>query len=52
MSKIAVFVIDGIVFFHGHKFWLNADAKLNMYCMFVTEPTFHPEMSWLIVDAD
>ncbi len=25
-EKILPFVIDGIVFFHGHKFWLNADA--------------------------
>ncbi len=25
-TKMSVFAMDGILSFHGHKFWLNADA--------------------------
>ena len=52
LVKMSVFVMFGILFFHGHKFWLNTDADWNMLCMFVTEPTFHPEMSWLNASAN
>ena len=51
LVKMSVFVMDGIVVFHEHKFWLNADASANIKAMVVTEPTFHPEMSWLNADA-
>ncbi len=50
-TKISVFAMDRILSFHGHKFWLNADALPNMNSMSLTEPTFQPEMSWLNVVA-
>jgi hypothetical protein len=32
--------------------WLNEDAYSNMPPMCVTEPTSHPEVSWLNADGE
>ena len=45
--NMLVFVMLGILSFHAHMFWLNADASANMMVMSITEPTSQLEMSWL-----
>ncbi len=45
LVKMPFFVMNGIVVFQAHKFWLNLDALLNMLVILVTLPTSHLEMS-------
>ena len=45
--NISKFALNGIVFFHAHKFWLNLLASWNILIISVTELTSHLEMSWL-----
>ncbi len=44
--------VDGMLDTHHPLIsWLNEDAPLNMYSMFVTLDTSHPPIGWLNEDA-